>query len=68
MSKAVKNNVWISLIYLTQFPMLRQFVNKLAIAVNKGENIEFVMKLHKFMKKIISLRRLKDKVLLVIKT
>lgn len=66
--RATENSVWVSLIYLTQFPSLKPFIKKLSKEVEKGNKENLVVLLQKIMKQISRFKNLTLKAKLVIKS
>lgn len=66
--RATENSVWVSLIYLTQFPSLRPFIKKLSKEVEKGNKENLVVLLQKIMKQLSRFKNLTLKAKLVIKS
>ncbi len=66
-SKASKNNIWVALIFLTQFPKIRKEVIKLSKLAEKGEGTEAILKLKKKMEYLIRIKDLLDKIKLVLR-
>ncbi|WP_427339357.1 B12-binding domain-containing radical SAM protein [Caloranaerobacter sp. DY30410] len=65
-NRATENDVWISLIYLTQFPSLRPFIKALSSEIEKGNKEKVVILLQKVMKKISRFKNFISKVKLVL--
>ncbi|WP_069650671.1 B12-binding domain-containing radical SAM protein [Caloranaerobacter ferrireducens] len=65
-NRITENNVWISLIYLTQFSSLRPFIKVLSNEIEKGNKEKVVVLLQKVMKKISKFRNFISKVKLVL--
>ncbi|MCL6479811.1 MAG: B12-binding domain-containing radical SAM protein [Peptococcaceae bacterium] len=65
-NRATENSVWVSLIFLTQFPSLLPLVKKLAAEAEKGNYEAVILNLHKVMKQALRLQNLFRKAKLVI--
>lgn len=66
-SKASSGNVWVALIYLTQFPSIRKQVMNLSKLAEKGEGFKEIFSLKRKMELINKTRDFTDKVKLVLK-
>jgi len=65
-NKATENSIWVSLIYLTQFPALRGITEKLAKDVENGNKENVVINLQKVMKQASRFKNLAGKAKLVL--
>lgn len=61
-----ENDVWISLIYLTQFPKLKTIIRNLSKDIETGNKIKATVMLQKIMKNIVRAKNLTHKVKLVV--
>lgn len=62
-----EDSIWVSLIYLTQFPRLHKKIKKLAKEVENGNKENTVLRLQKIMKVSSKFKNLASKAKLVIK-
>lgn len=61
-----ENQIWISLIYLTQFPKLRPVIQKLASNIHNRNNESYIRNIERLMKHIARIRNISDKAKLVL--
>lgn len=66
-NKINEDNVWIALIYLTQFPSIRKKVLKLAEKVEQGQGQASVLRLKNMMEKYLKAKKYYNKARLVLK-